>query len=153
MVTEQGIVKETTPQGAYVTIQRNSCCSSCSSHGACRTMSEKEMLVEAVNELQARSGDHVEISVPSSSFLKATFLVYFAPILAFMFASLVGWQYAPRFQLDPTLTSAGAGAGALVLSFVVVRAIDRRAGGKKRYLPRITRILPTPPALPDDDNR
>lgn len=147
MITEQGIVKETRHLKAFITIERSSGCSSCNSKGACRSLSDKEMIVEAVNEMQAAPGDRVEISIPSGSFLKITFFVYFLPVLVLMAAALIGWAAAPHWQLDPTLTSVTAAVLALATCFIVLKAFDRKVATQIRYAPRITRILPAPESL------
>lgn len=144
MVTQKGFIKEITKNGmALVSVQRGEACGQCSSKGACRSMTaNKEMLVEAINSLQAQVGDQVEVSLPSDSFLKISFFVYFVPVVALVAGAVIGAEMAEPFHLDPTLASAFCGGLGMVLTFLAVKVFDAKASNKSRYWPRITRLLP-----------
>ena len=89
MSNEEGIVEKTYRDKATVRIQRSSACAHCQSRGACQTLSDKEMLIDVTNDLDAKDGDRVEISIPTRSLLKLSLLVYFLPIVALVIGAAV----------------------------------------------------------------
>jgi sigma-E factor negative regulatory protein RseC len=99
------------------------------------------MLVGVNNDLQAKVGDLVEISLPTRSFLRTSLLVYFLPVLALIFGAYVGGTWAVPLRLPPTLASVLGGALAMAVSFVILRRIDRAAQCRAEFSPRMTRIL------------
>jgi sigma-E factor negative regulatory protein RseC len=145
MITENGIIKEIRNDRALVKVQRGSACGRCRSRGACRTMNDKEMLVEVINDLHAQVGDEVEISLPTGSFLKISFLVYFVPVVALVAGAILGGELAPSYNWDANLASACAGGLAMMITFVAVNRFDRSLSAKAQYWPRITRLLPPSP--------
>ncbi len=154
MITEQGVVQSTKSGSAWVKVQRSEACHHCESQGLCRMLSSNEMIVEASNELGARTGDRVEIGLPTGSFLTLSLVVYFIPVVALVIGAALGWSEAPRFGYDSTWGSAFCGAAFLAAAFLFAKVFERKAGMKKRYQPRITRILPgSPPFPPADDSR
>jgi len=146
MVTETGVIKEIRGDKALVVVQRGSQCSHCSSHGACSTMNKKEMMVEVINDLHARTGDQVEISLPTGSFLKMSLMVYFVPVIALVVGAVVGGELAPSWGYeDPTLVAASLGGAAMVAAFLLANRFDRGLASRSEYWPRITRLLPASP--------
>ena len=141
MVTEQGVIETVRPRKALVRIHRSSACEGCKSRGACQSLSDREMLVEVENELSARAGDRVEISIPAGSLLKLSLLVYFIPIVAFLIGAYAGDAWSGALKMDAVLASVLLGGGAMALTFVMLRKMSRSAEGKGRYSPRITRIV------------
>ncbi len=141
MVTEEGIVQSTDSRKAHVLIQRLSCCAGCHGEAACRPSEKKEMVVEALNDLHAREGDRVRVSVPSSSLVKVTFLVYFLPVLSLIFGAALGSHWGATWGADGTLPAIASGTTAMLLTFLALRAFDRGAQQDERYWPRITQVL------------
>jgi sigma-E factor negative regulatory protein RseC len=105
-------------------------------------LSNKEVLIEVVNDLQANIGDHVEISVPTGSLLKLSLLVYIFPIIALIVGAVLGGAWAQSFGLPSTLASILGGGFAMGITFYILKRIDRIERVKGEYQPRITRILP-----------
>jgi len=141
MATEEGIVQRVANTTAFVQIQRYSACAGCHSESQCRPSEKKEMVVEALNDVQAREGDRVRISLATESLMKVTFLVYFVPLLALIFGAALGGHLAPTLGVDSTLASIGFGALAMGAIFLIIRRFDRGAQKKAQYWPRITQIL------------
>ena len=71
MPTEEGLVKETGNGKARVRVQRSSACKSCSSRDHCEINSSRDVTVDVINEIGAKEGDWVELSVPAGSFSEA----------------------------------------------------------------------------------
>jgi len=83
MVSEQGITEKVTDRKATVRVRKSPTCAHCGSRTSC-DISDRDMLVEVSNDLQAKVGDYVEISVPEGTLLKLSVLVYLFPIIALM---------------------------------------------------------------------
>ena len=125
MVTEEGVIEKIFHQKALVRIQKSSACAHCDSRGACQVISDKEMLVEIANELQAKVGDHVELSVLETSLLKLSLLVFFLPIVALVVGAYAGGALADFFDIESTISSVIGGALAMGFAFFALRRFDR----------------------------
>jgi sigma-E factor negative regulatory protein RseC len=147
MAKERGIVTKVTDRTAWVKTSRTSACEGCTSRGSCHIAEGgKEMEVEAFNEVGAKVGDRIEISIASSSLLKVSFLLYVFPIILMLFGAIVGQSLAPRFDLNPSALSAAVGIGSFVIAFWIIRIKSNKLAQKEEYRPRIIRILRQPPA-------
>lgn len=141
MVVEKGIVEKVSHHKAMVRVERSSACAHCESRGACHVSAGNAMVIEVPNDLQAKVDDRVEISVPTSSLLKLSLLVYFFPVLGLIVGAFAGSIWAPSFHVQPTVASILCGASVMGITFCVLRRIDHSARAKGTYQPRMTRIL------------
>ncbi len=143
MITEKGVIEEVTEKKASVRIQKTGSCENCADHAAChlRLGSEKPVLIEVYNELGAKTGDWVELSMPRYNVLKLSFMVYLFPVLALVVAAAVGAQWGGFLHLAPDVASIVFGGFALLLSFLILKRLDRRIREKSDYYPRMTRIM------------
>lgn len=99
------------------------------------------MLVEVDNPAGARTGDRVEIVFSTSSFLRASFLLYLVPVLGLLVGVFAGESLAPRWGLAP---QAGSMWGALIIAGTTSACVwftAQRMGQKASYRPRIRRVL------------
>jgi len=103
--------------------------------------SGKEVFIEVSNKLNARAGDHVEISVPGSSLVKMSFIVYLLPVIALVAGAYGGGIWAEYYDLDPSLLSLVSGICATGLVFYLLRLFDRSGKISSKYAIRMTRIL------------
>ncbi len=141
MVKEQGIIKQIKGKKAVIRIQQTSACAHCRSKASC-DVSKREMFIEVANNLGAKEGDLVELSVPEGTVLKLSFLIYIMPIIALIIGALGGWAVAESFKTDTTFASI-LGAGLCVgLSFYGLRKLNKKAESEEKYFPRMIRILP-----------
>jgi sigma-E factor negative regulatory protein RseC len=142
MEIEEGVIEKASKRKALVRIQPSSACASCESRGTCDITSDKKrMMIEVANDLQAKIGDRVQISMPEGSLLKLSFLVYFLPIVALIFGAVLGARVGPVFNLESTSTSIIGGGLAVGLVLFALKWFDRRSDAKDRYYPRMTRII------------
>jgi len=141
MVTEKGIIEKILNQKAVVRIRKGSQCASCNSKGACQALNDRDMLIEVANDLQAKKGDHVEISVPTRSLLKLSLVVYLLPIAALIIGAYAGGSLAHSFHVQANLASIMTGGFALGIVFCVLKWLDRNARASGKYRPRMRRIL------------
>jgi len=141
MLTEEGVIEKIVRQNALIRIQKSSACAHCDSRGACQVISDKEMLIEIANELQAKVGDHVEFSFKESSLVKLSLLVFFLPIVALVVGAYAGGSLADFFNIESNLSSVLGGALAIGITFFALRRLELTAKDKAEYHPRMTRIL------------
>ena len=155
MVTEKGVIEKISHQRALVRIQKSSSCATCESRGACQMHGSKEMLVEVKNDLRAREGDCVELSIPTRSLLRISLLVYLLPVLALILGAYAGGEWAASRGVPPTLPSIVGGVLTTAISFYALRLFDASVGRKAEYLPRMTRIVisASPPHGPSVGSR
>ena len=143
MATEQGIVIKTGPLTAWVRTKRSSACETCSSRKSCHSLSGKvdDMEVEAINETDAKEGDTILLSLETSSFLKATFLLYVFPILFLLIGAIIGQYFAPDVGIEPSVFSAIVGFSLFFLSIVIVRTLGNHLSTQRDYRPKIVKII------------
>ncbi len=141
MAIEEGLVLEASNRKALVRIQQSSACASCGSRDSCDISSGNNMTIEVSNDLKAKIGDRVRISLPESSLLKLCLLVYLLPVIALVAGACVGAELAKWLNMDSTLTSVIAGCSAMAIVFCVLRWLDGISDFRKKHYPRMTRIL------------
>ena len=140
MIKEQGVIQEIKSDKAVVRIQKTSACASCKTRDSCN-VSNREMLIEVKNNLQAKEGDLVELSVPEGTVLKLSLLVYFMPIIALMVGAFAGNLIAEYIRVDSTLASIIGGGLCMAIAFCALIKLNRSAGSGSEYQPRMIRKL------------
>ena len=90
---------------------------------------------------QADVGDRVEKSMPESSLLNLSLLVYLLPVVALIAGALLGSELAAVLNMDPTLSSVIVGCSAMAIVFGGLKWLDGISTLKEKYYPRMTRIL------------
>lgn len=140
---EIGTVIEIKGQKAVVAINRTSTCSSCPGGSVCN-LTETEAKVEAINNVNAKVGDTVKISIKTNSYLKATICIYGIPSIMLIIGAIIGKEYLSKFfsTYDPDIVSAFSGFVFFVFSFFIVKALTKRFEGKRDHLPIIEEIIP-----------
>jgi len=139
---EEGTVVEVSGATAQVLLRRSRLCEGCGS--CCVLVDDKTMLAEAENSLGAKQGDHVIVDLPKGASIRAAYILYGIPLLAF----LVG------LGLGSLLGSAVFGGGAtvilglifafafLLLSFFLISRIYASGSrASSRYRLSISKIL------------
>lgn len=149
-IKERGIIERVEAGIATIRVMRHSACEHCESKGACDIFEGKEVLVDLPNELNARPGDEVELTVAGGSLLKLSIMVYFIPVLALVVGAYIGGLWGPSMGLSATLGSVLTGLGAMVITFLFLRMLDKSSGNKEGYAPRMTRIISSAPTSPGD---
>ena len=130
---QNGIVKSVSGKTAEIEIMRSSSCGeSCASCGLCPGLTAT---VKAENTVNASVGDIVCIDMADNKILGAAALVYIVPV-----AALILGYFAAYAISKNELISAAAGFLLMAVIFVILILSDKRL--KRRYTPRITKILP-----------
>lgn len=151
MATEQGIVIRAGADTAWVKTTQSSACEGCASKGSCHAQGD-EREVEALNPAGARVGDRIVLTIDTSPFLKATFLLYVFPIICMIAGAAMGLRMAPDMGLDPSVGSAVAGFLFFFASIFFVKYKGNQLAERDDYKPRITRIIRSAgPAAPSTE--
>jgi sigma-E factor negative regulatory protein RseC len=96
--------------------------------------------LDADNRLGAKLGQRVVIEVSNTNMLKASFIMFFLPLLTTGSGFLLGLWLAPVFRLPEWYLETGLAAVFLALALIYIRSYDRFLARTKN-LPVITRIL------------
>jgi sigma-E factor negative regulatory protein RseC len=142
LIKEQGIIQEIKRHKAVVRVQQTSACAHCQSRASC-DVSKRDMLIEVSNDLHAKEGDYVEISVPEGTVLKLSLFVYIMPIMALFLGAFLGAAVALPLQMDSTVASILGGGCCMGIVYLVLRKLNKKAESTRRYFPHMIRILPS----------
>ncbi|RPJ20871.1 MAG: hypothetical protein EHM26_04765 [Desulfobacteraceae bacterium] len=156
MINERGVIEKIVRQNAVVKLQRSSGCDACEARGSCHAEGDKNMLVEVENELRAKEGDTVEVSMPTRSVAKMALVVYLGPVVALIAGAFAGDAAGRSFRLDSPLAPVIGGLVLLAASLLALKGFDRFARSRPDYHPHMTRILASGPKLaapPSGDSR
>ena len=148
MASDEGIVtKLGGPAGrrAWVKTVQSSACKSCSARNSCHQETQgKEREVEAINMVNARVGDLIQISIETGALLKATFLLYVFPIICMLIGGLLGHEIGLHQRINPSAVSLVLAAACFIGAMYIVRLRAGRMALKLEYRPKITRIISRP---------
>ena len=151
MISEQGIVEKIDRNTAFIKIVKSSACKHCSEKESCST-SNRNMLIEVKNSLNAGEGDRVEVSVPEGTFIKLSLMVYIFPIVALMAGAFLGNYLSTLLKTDPSATAAISGAVFLLASFLSLKLLEKNKKSGEEYFPRMTRIIVSERRLQSGDS-
>jgi sigma-E factor negative regulatory protein RseC len=140
MLTEQGMIEKVNDLKATVRVRKSPTCANCISRTSC-DISERDMLVEVPNDLQAKVGDLVEISIPEGTVLKLSVFVYLFPIIALMIGAFLGGFIANSLQNKSSWPAILLGVIFFGLAFCVLKIFERKKMSGGAYNPRITHIV------------
>lgn len=126
---------------AKLKMQRHSACASC---GKCATTSEKkDIIVEVDNSIGAKIGDQVAVNMESVNVLKAAAIVYILPLIG-----LIGGTIATYYILQAMgskgnieIISGTVGMLLTIVSFLILKANDKKFRESREYIPIVTKIL------------
>lgn len=146
MIEERAFVLAFDDEGQHrvkVSAERQNACDSCSLKAGCgqsamtKLAGGKCIELTVANELKARPGDLVLLSIPEQGLLTASLLVYLLPLLLMVFFSVLAKVV---FTSDDGITAI-VGIMALLGGFGVVRLYANRYSHDRRFTPKIVRIL------------
>lgn len=126
----EGVVKGKSNGMLQVCFERPEACEKC---GACSGNSHVH-LAEVSGEAQI--GDRVAVEMPDAKVLKISLIVYAVP-LCFLIAGIA----AGTLLFKSDLGGAAIGLILMALSYVVLRKVDHRLGGKDEYAIRLIAVV------------
>jgi sigma-E factor negative regulatory protein RseC len=144
MATEEGYVFKITPNNtAWVRTQRMKTCDHCETRDECQSMGSKleDMEVELPNHIGADIGDRVILSMPTTSLLYLSFLMYVAPILVMIMGGILGQELARYYQMDETGLSVLFSLLFFALALLSIRFYSNVMTKNDKYRPKLTRIV------------
>lgn len=141
-MNRSGIVVSTSEDQATVRLLKHTACGDC---GACHLGDDsKHITVEAINDLNAKPGDLVEIDLAAPNVLGAAFIMYMIPlavlvagvVLGSLLASLIGFSHVKD------LIGAVLGLGAMVVVYMQIKKREHTFKASKKYLSKIRSVKP-----------
>jgi len=91
---DNGVVKQTAGNFAYIEMELNSGCRTCSNRGVCMS-GDKPALIKIENTYGLSEGDKVEIDLPPQAKLTAGFLLFILPLIFLVAGYYVGYSIKP----------------------------------------------------------
>ncbi|RJP31902.1 MAG: hypothetical protein C4536_07035 [Actinobacteria bacterium] len=139
---EEGMVVAVRGDIAQVLLRRSRLCDGCGS--CCVTVDEETMLAEADNGVGARQGDRVIVGLPKGLSIRAAYILYGIPLLAFLVGLGVGALLGSALFGGGGSVALGlvCAFGFLALSYILLsRIYTPGSRASSRYRLSITRIL------------
>ena len=132
-----GFVVSVTKDTAEVVLGAHLECKHC---GACvAAASDKQRKLDALNEIGARAGERVIVELKPQHAVLAAFLIFVLPVVAALGGGFAGYRLAGTLGLRRDIVGVGLGAAALVLSFLLLRYVERT--GQAARMPRIVGLV------------
>lgn len=136
---ESGIVTDTKGTLVVVKMKRTEACNNCK---ACSVgLEEKDLIIEAFNECEAKTGDSVMISLHYTSFLKAVIIMYIIPLIALLGGIGIGY-FIGTILKNPNRDYISIGIGIIFVAgtYIVIKKNESNLK-KKNYTPRAIKII------------
>jgi sigma-E factor negative regulatory protein RseC len=140
---QYGLVIENRGETAVIRLQRHLTCESCGRCGIMSGSNKREIIVEALNPLQAEAGRRVILETDDRQLLFISFILYLVP-LGGLVAGIVLWLGIAGFfglEGNQELAAAAAGFGLMAVVFFFIRLWDRRVKDDQKYKPIITGFI------------
>ncbi|MCC5911525.1 MAG: SoxR reducing system RseC family protein [Clostridiaceae bacterium] len=136
-----GTVTKINKNFGKVIIERNSSCGSCT---ACKMGHEDmKMEVDALNQINAKVGDRVELDMEGQHVLKAAFIVYVIPLIMLVIGLVLGNAILSIFLEGDHIEIYAAVIGFIfmTLAFVGIKMKEKNIKSNKNFTPVITAII------------
>lgn len=154
MLEEQGRVVAVSSDEAWVQTIRESACHSCAARKGCgqRALNQRygeAFQIRVANVIGAQVGDEVVVGVPESSLLKASLMLYLAPLLMMV----VGAIFMERWVSAQEGWVILGGLVGLAAGFVWARWFSQRYRSDQSFAPQLLRHSQSqaPACLPLDE--
>lgn len=140
MVNTTGVVIEVQDDKAFVHISRNTACENC---GACH-FDEKtmNMKITAINDVGAKIGDRVELSMDNVNFFRASFFLYGIPLITLLIGLFLGIFIFQGMGLKYyDIYAILMGMAFMAFSYIVLRMNREKFADNTKYMSVITGIM------------
>lgn len=140
MQSTSGIVVELENEKAFVKISRNTACENC---GACH-FDEKtlNLQVTAINQVDAKVGDRVELSLENVNYFRASFYLYGIPLITMLSGIFLGLFMFPKLGIEPSdIYSIVLGLIFMGISYVIIRGKRDEFASNTKYMSVVTGVL------------
>ncbi len=145
---QYGVVLKTEEGLATVKLQRHLTCENCGRCGILSGSDKRELIVKAINQAQAKTGQRVMMETDHRQVLFISFMLYIVPLMAFVASIVVSYRIVSitGFQVNNELLAIGFGLLAMTVVYLLIRIWDKRVRNDHRYKPVITGLV-------DSENR
>ena len=142
-MNQQGFIVEIVDdKTAKMRMQRHSACASC---GKCAklTSESQDLIVEVDNQIGAKVGDHVEVSMDSVKVMKATMLAYMLPLVFLIAGTAICFFELNNINFNGPIELLSGLCGLLCtfLSYLYLRKNDKKYRESRDYIPIVVRII------------
>ncbi|MDY5211224.1 SoxR reducing system RseC family protein [Intestinibacter sp.] len=142
-MNQQGFIVEIVDdKTAKMRMQRHSACASC---GKCAklTSESQDLVVEVDNQIGAKVGDHVEVSMESVKVMKATMLAYILPLVFLIAGTAICFFVLNKIEFKGPIELLSGLSGLLFtfLSYLYLRKNDKKYRESRDYIPVVVRII------------
>ena len=135
-MNQQGFIVEIVDdKTAKMRMQRHSACASC---GKCAklTSESQDLIVEVDNQIGAKVGDHVEVSMETVKVMKATMLAYILPLIFLVAGTAISFGVLNAISFKGPLEVL-----CTFLSYLYLRKNDKKYRDSRDYIPVVVRIV------------
>ncbi len=134
---EIGTVASIEGKKAKVIIERSAMCGDC---GACQVGKDKlTMETTVLNTAKANEGDRVEVEMTFKNVMKASMIAYGIPLACFIIGAVLASLLTG--EVENPIPSFISGLALMVISFIVIKVLDKKGAFNKTYQPQITNII------------
>ena len=142
-MNQQGFIVEIVDdKTAKMRMQRHSACASC---GKCAklTSESQDLVVEVDNQIGAKVGDHVQVSMESVKVMKATMLAYILPLVFLIAGTAICFFVLNKIEFKGPIELLSGLSGLLFtfLSYLYLRKNDKKYRESRDYIPVVVRII------------
>lgn len=141
MIQTGKVVEIVDNKRAKLLMRKHSACGDC---GACQHGQENMKLnIIAVNEVNAKVGNTVEVDMETKNILGAAFIVYVIPLIALL-VGVGGGSFLFNkmgFTSNAEMYSLTLGVVLMIVMFLGIKMKEKSFKKDKRYMPMITKIL------------
>jgi len=137
----EGRVVEVKGKKARVALLKHSACGNC---GACHVGDENMKIdIEAINEVNAKVGDIVEIDLETPNVLMAAFIAYGIPFFALILGIYGGTKLLELLRVNENIEvySFSIGVVLLVISYFAIKMNEDNFKRSKKYYSKIIKII------------
>ncbi len=138
---QTGMIIDKKENMATLKMQRHSACGSC---GGCGMGKEKgNIMIEALNKIDADIGDFVEVDIEAPNLLKGAFIAYVIP-LAFLLGGMLGGNVVLKgiqYNGNIEMGSALIGLILMAITFLIIKINEPKLKKSEEYTPIITNIV------------
>jgi positive regulator of sigma E activity len=132
---DNGIVRKTEGNFAFIEMELNSGCSTCSNRGVCMS-GDRPALIKIENTYGLNQGDKVEIDLPPQAKLTAGFLLFILPLIFLIIGYYIG------YSIQPTETAGIAGGSiGFVIGIVDLIFLKKMFAKSSYFKPRSIRRI------------
>ena len=142
LICRGGTVTKVVDDRAYIKIDREKGCDSCSSKSHCGAMFNTETVFETQNTMGVVAGERVEIGLRPAAIVTASVLLFIFPTILFIAGIGIGYWLADLMRWEHQQW-AGFIIGTILfaVSYGIIKLLTPRLERRGKYEPVITRVL------------